>query len=148
MNLLDPKLLDSPTTLILAAVALIDAMRKLIRSVKSINNMLPKSFWRKLAQAFDRSTKYIAKEITPPNPSPNATKAAKVILAALFYVLVLYCTCLLITDGTLVWMSDTAAWRKLSGAGVLFFIALAGRFCFTQGEKLRIELKIGSRPLW
>lgn len=145
---LDPKLLDSPILNILAIATLADVMRRLIRRIQSLNRALPKSFWRNLAKGTNYAIKYIVKEVTPPKPSTIATRTAKVIFAAIFYVLVVDCTCLLIIDSVLIWTSDASSWRKLLGTAVLLVIAFNWRFCLNQGEKLRAELKTTSRVLW
>jgi hypothetical protein len=143
-----PEIFNSLSMYMLAIIALAKLTRRVFRAIQSLDKTLSKSFWRKLVKGFNQAIKCLIKEITPPNSSPNVTKAGKVILAALFYVLVLDCTCLLFIDGILISTSDAVVWRKLLGAVVLFVIVLAGRFCFTQGEKLRIEMNIDSHPLW
>lgn len=143
-----PEIFNSFNMYMLAIIALAKMMRRVFRAIQSLDKTLPKSFWQKLAKGFNQAIKCLIKEITPPNPSPFVTKAVKVVFAALFYVLVLDCICLLLIDGVLILTSDAVVWRKLLGAVVLFVIVLAGRFCFTQGEKLRIELKMDSHTLW
>lgn len=143
-----PEIFHLLTMCAMAIAALATAMRQLTKLAQSLNKMSPKSFWEKMAKAFSRAIKYLIKEITPPNPSPIVTKVVNVVFAAIFYVLVLDCTFLMIIDSAQIWLSDAVAWKKLLGAAILVVIAFGWRFCLNQGNKLRAELKINSRILW
>lgn len=142
------EILDPLTMCTMVIAMLATAVRQLTKLIQSLNKMLPKSFWRKLAKALHQAIQYFIKEITPPNPSPIVTKVINVVFAAIFYVLVLDCTCLMIIDIIQIWSSDAVAWKKLLGTAVLTIIAFNWRFCLNQGEKLRKELKATSRVLW
>lgn len=140
-------ILASPIAILIALAGLIEVLRRLVESLRSLDRALPESFWPAIARAVNRARARVIEAITPPRPSPTVNKAAHVVSAAVFYALALQCTCLLVVDGLLVATRDASPWRKLLGAGVLLLIVLAGRFCFAQAETLRFKLRADSRHL-